>query len=163
MTGMGFLSPQTLAMALSGLLVAAGVPALVHFTRAWAGWWRISLPAAVALPLFLVLHAAVVLSEPFVPSGLARLGVEALLLYAAMLYWLPVLGARHRLSDPARSVYLYLSMPVLDLPAVVMVARGHTAGGLAMVVAMLPIGLTALGVTWRWVTQEERLAQAATE
>ncbi|WNM32587.1 hypothetical protein RKE30_20280 [Streptomyces sp. Li-HN-5-11] len=160
MSGMGVLSPAILNMALSGLLVAAGVPALIHFTRAWAGWRRFCLPAWVALPLFVVLHASVVLTEPWLPSGLARLAVEALLLCAAMLYWLPVLGTRHRLSDPARSVYLYLSMPLLDLPAVVMVAMGHVAGGLSMVAAMVPIGLAALGITWRWITQEERLAQA---
>ncbi|MFF9408090.1 hypothetical protein ACF1B0_21575 [Streptomyces anandii] len=163
MTGMSVLDPETVVMALSGLLVAAGVPFLIHRTRAWSGWRRLSLPAAVALPLFVVLHAAVVLTEPLVESGAVRLAVEAVLLYAAALYWLPVLGTRHRLSDPARSVYLYLSMPLLDLPAVVMVARGHTAGGLAMVAAMLPIGLAALHITWRWVTQEESLAQAAAE
>ncbi|WP_225813608.1 hypothetical protein [Streptomyces spinosus] len=163
MTGMGALSPDALAMGLSGLLVAVGVPALIHYTQAWTGWGRLSLPAAVALPLFVVLHAAVVLTEPLVPPGFPRIAAEALLLYAAMLYWLPVLGTRHRLSDPARCVYLYLSMPLLDLPAVAMVAMGHAAGGLAMVAAMLPIGLVALGVTWRWITQEERLAQAGAE
>ncbi|MFJ7150298.1 hypothetical protein ACIQVT_19160 [Streptomyces sp. NPDC100445] len=163
MTPMGVLSADALTMGLSGLLIAAGVPALIHRTRAWPGWGRISLPAAVALPLFVVLHAAAVLTEPFVPSALARGIVEAFLLYAALLYWLPVLGTRHRLSDPARCMYLYLSMPLLDLPAVAMVAMGHTAGGLAMVAAMLPIGLAALGITWRWINQEERLAQAGAE
>ncbi len=159
----GALTAETLAMALSGLLVAAVIPALVHLTRSWAGWRRISLPAVAALPLFVVLHATVVLTAPLVRPGFARLTAEALLLYAAVLFWLPVLGTRHRLSDPARSVYLYLSMPLLDLPAVVMVALGHVAGGLAMVAAMLPIGLVALGVTWRWITQEECLAQPGGE
>ncbi|MFR0357341.1 hypothetical protein [Streptomyces sediminimaris] len=163
MSGAGVLSPETFTMALSGLLVAAGVPSLIHFTRGWAGWRSVSLPAAVALPLFVALHATVVLTEPLVPSGVARVAVEVVLLSGAALYWLPVLGTRHRLSDPSRSVYLYVSMPLLDLPAVVMVALGHTAGGLAMVVAMLPIGLAALGITWRWITQEERLAQAGIE
>lgn len=158
MTGMGMFSADTVTMAASGLLVAVVVPALMVWTPAWAGWRVLSVRAVVALPLFVLVHGATVLLEP---SGTVRLAVEMLLLYTATLYWLPVLGTRHRLSDAGRSVYLYLSMPLLDLPAVVMVAKGHTAGGLAMVVTMLPIGLAALGITWRWITREERLAQAA--
>ncbi|WP_260844973.1 hypothetical protein [Streptomyces sp. SLBN-31] len=154
---------QPVTMAVSGLLVAVAVPALIHVTRHRAEWQKVALPAAVVLPLFLVLHGVITLTMPLISSLPVHLLLEALLLCGAILFWLPVMGTRHRLSDPARSVYLYLAMPLLDLPAVAMVALGHVAGGLAMIVAMLPIGLAALAITWRWVTAEERLAQAQVE
>jgi hypothetical protein len=47
-------------------------------------------------------------------------------------------------------------MPALDLPGVWLVARGDGPGGIAMILAMSPLGLTALALTWRWVREEER-------
>ncbi|MGW5492240.1 hypothetical protein [Streptomyces olivaceoviridis] len=41
-----------------------------------------------------------------------------------------------------------------------MVAAGHTAAGLAMIVGMLPVGIAAAAVTWSWVNREEREALA---
>ncbi|WP_344400105.1 hypothetical protein [Streptomyces longisporus] len=151
---------EVAAMAVSGLLVSAVVPAAIHATRHRAVWSRLSVPAAAALPGFAALHAVIALAGQRGDSLVTHVLLEMLLLGGAVLFWLPVLGERHRLSDPARSVYLYLAMPLLDLPGVAMVALGHVAGGLAMITAMLPIGLAALRITWRWVTTEERLAQA---
>jgi cytochrome c oxidase assembly factor CtaG len=87
-------------------------------------------------------------------------GALHLLLAGAIVYWLPIIGARRRLSGPGRSVYLSLSQPPLDLPGAVIVTLGETAGGIAMIVAMPPVGLAAIAVTWRWVTAEEREADA---
>ncbi|MGJ5749221.1 hypothetical protein FB563_6799 [Streptomyces puniciscabiei] len=39
------------------------------------------------------------------------------------------------------------------------VAAGHSAQGLAMIVGMLPIGIAAAAVTWSWVNREEREAR----
>ncbi|MEU0218810.1 hypothetical protein ABZ281_28585 [Streptomyces sp. NPDC006265] len=76
-----------------------------------------------------------------------------------MLFWIPVLArTRHRLGDVGRCLYLFLAAPLLDLPAVGVIAAGHSAGGLTMIVAMLPIGVLAAALTWEWVNREERLA-----
>jgi len=158
-TGMG---AEGLIMAVSGLLVAAGVPALLLATPEHGLWSRLSQPWTVALPLFVTLHAVVTLMSPTVSSLWFRVLLEAALLCGAAVYWLPVLGSRHRLDEPARAVYLYVSMPLLDLPAVVMVALGHVVGGLAMVVSMLPIGVAAWAITWRWISEEERLTRVGT-
>ncbi|WP_329244850.1 hypothetical protein OG417_48555 [Actinoallomurus sp. NBC_01490] len=50
------------------------------------------------------------------------------LLLAAIGFWLPVLGERHRLSDPGRTVYLFLAAPALDLPGVWVITHRHAAG-----------------------------------
>ncbi|RKN39051.1 hypothetical protein D7294_22775 [Streptomyces hoynatensis] len=83
--------------------------------------------------------------------------LEGALAAGALAFWLPVLvpGPR-RLSAPGRCLYLFLAAPLLDLPAVALVACGHAAGGLAMIAGMLPLPLAALAVTWRWVLAEER-------
>jgi hypothetical protein len=164
MQGTGTGLADTAAMALSGFCVAVPVPALVHATRRAAVWRALTLPAPAALTLFAVLHAAVVLGAALRPPGpVARWALEAALQAGAALFWAPVLaeGPRHRLGEAGRCAYLYLGAPVLDLPAVFLVATGDTAGGLAMIVAMLPIGLLALALTWRWVTAEEGAALAA--
>ncbi|WP_018386295.1 hypothetical protein [Wenjunlia vitaminophila] len=71
-----------------------------------------------------------------------------------------MLGPARRLSDPGRCVYLFSAAPALDLPALGLVAAGHDAGGLTMIVSMLPVGGAALAVTWRWITAEERRERA---
>jgi hypothetical protein len=149
------------AMACSGLLVAAVVPAVVHLLRRSPRWERISLPAGVTLPLLVLTHAWTMLGDVVGqrPSG-GALVTEPVLLAAAVLYWLPVLArTRHRLSDPGRCLYLFLTMPLLDLPAVGVVASGRSAEGIAMILGMLPLGITAAAVTWSWVNREERQAQ----
>jgi hypothetical protein len=143
-------------MAVTGLSVSALVPGTIRATRRNPVWRRLSLPAVVALPFFLLLHAAVTLAHAgaVLPWG-PMAWWEAAVVAAAVWFWLPVVGTRHRLSDPGRCLYLYLSMPLLDLPAVGLIAAGQDAAGLAMVVSMLPVGLAALAVTWRWIHVEE--------
>lgn len=144
-------------MAEMGLETSVVAPLLVLAARrAHIPLDRVALPAAVALPLFLLAHSAITMTMPFhEPSAPAHLGLHAALLAAAVLFWLPVLGTRRRLSDPARMVYLYLAMPMMDLAGVYVVLRGDAAGGLAMIAAMLPVGLAAVAVTWRWMLAEE--------
>lgn len=140
-----------------GAVVSVVAPALVlGGRRLGVPLDRVSLPALVALPLFLAVHSVITMTMPFHEWSLpARLALHVVLLVSAILFWLPVLGQRHRLSDPARMVYLYLAMPVMDLAGVYVVLRGDAAGGLAMIVAMLPVGLAAVAVTWRWMLAEE--------
>ncbi|MEV7687902.1 hypothetical protein [Streptomyces bungoensis] len=151
------------AMAWSGLCVAAVVPAAVRLLRDRPLWRRISLPAAVTLPLLVLTHAWTVLGDHLglrPPGG--ALVTEPALLAAAVLFWLPPLArTRHRLGDPGRCLYLFLAMPLLDLPAVGVIASGHNAEGLAMIVGMLPLGLLAAAVTWSWVNREERAEREA--
>lgn len=145
------------AMAWSGFTVAVLVPAVVAATRRSPFWRLVALPAGVALPLFVVVHAVASLGGFVAPLGAVGRGVlEAVLLCAAFVFWLPVLGTSRRLGEAGRCVYLFLAAPLLDLPAVGMIAAGHGAGGLAMIVSMLPMGVLAMGVTWRWVVDEER-------
>lgn len=139
-----------------GALTSLVAPAIVLLARhrwTWSPGWA-------AAPAFVVLHAALMLfmdlREPPLPLHLA---IEALLLTGAVGYWLPVLG-HHRLDDTARCVYLFVTAPSLDLAGVVIVARGHAAGGLAMIVAMLPIGVAAVVLTWRLMLAEERAVRS---
>ncbi|WP_313896318.1 hypothetical protein [Streptomyces sp. YIM 98790] len=149
------------------LFLSAGVPGVLLATRRWAVWPRLAVPAGVSFPLFVLVHAVVVLGMA-VPghhgtAAAARWLPEAALPAACVLFWLPAVGAaagRHRLGGPGRCLYLFLAMPLLDLPAVGLIAAGHAAAGLAMIVGMLPVGLIAAGTTWRWIGDEERDAAA---
>ncbi|GAA2864020.1 hypothetical protein GCM10010472_21610 [Pseudonocardia halophobica] len=137
-------------MAAAGLLVSVLAPLLLLLLRAL----RVeppALPAPVVAPAFVLLHAAASLVPAL--AGIA----PVLLLAGGVLFWTPVLG-RPRLSPAGRIVYLFATMPALDLPGVWLVARGDGPGGIAMVLGMLPIGLAALGLAWRWMTDEERRA-----
>jgi hypothetical protein len=147
-------------MAAMGLLVSAFAPALVVFGRRWLDWDRLAVPALAALPGFAVLHAVITLgAEAFPPPMPLRQAPALVLLLGAVLFWLPILGRRRRLPDPGRSAYLFIAAPVLDLPAVWLVAQGQVTEGLAMIVGMLPLGVAAIGITWRWITMEERAQQ----
>ncbi|MEU0112596.1 hypothetical protein ABZ137_02425 [Streptomyces bobili] len=151
------------AMAWSGFGLAAVVPGVMRLARRSPLWERVSLPPGMAAPLLVLLHAWVVLGSlvglappagPFV--------TEPVLLVGAVLFWVPVVArTRHRLSDPGRCLYLFLAAPLLDLPALGIIAAGHSAEGIAMIVAMLPLSITAAVLTWTWVNREERLAAAA--
>jgi cytochrome c oxidase assembly factor CtaG len=145
-----------------GAVTSVVAPAAVLLTRRrLPPWALLRMPAAVALVGFLLLHAAVVLSDhdTLDPTGFA---LHAALFAGALAFWLPVLGPR-RLDDGLRAGYLFLAAPSLDLPAVVTVARGNSAGGLAMIVAMMPIGVTAVVLAWRWMVAENYAADAAIE
>jgi cytochrome c oxidase assembly factor CtaG len=96
-------------------------------------------------------------------TGLAHLGVHAVLLVVGVLFWLPVLGhgqVVRRLGGGAASVYLFLAMPAADLTAVWLMARGETAAVGVMLAAMLPLGIAAVAVSWTWIVREERVARA---
>lgn len=164
MMAMGGTSSDVVSMAVMGGLTSVVAPALVlgtgRFLPSW-NWDRLALPAALVLPVFLVLHAGGTILLARVPLGApVELVLHVVLLLGAVLFWLPVIGSRHRLSDPARTAYLFLAAPSLDLGAVWVIAEGDSAGGLSMIVAMLPIGLAAVVSTWRWIVREERLAAA---
>ncbi|MEV6793285.1 hypothetical protein AB0M87_15070 [Streptomyces sp. NPDC051320] len=155
---------EAVEMGWAAFVIAVLVPAVILITRPSRFWQRVTLPPAAALPLFLLLHAAVTLGSCRYPPGpLLHRALDAVLIAGSFLFWLPVLGIRHRLSDPGRCMYLFLAAPLLDMPAVGMIALGDTFGGLTMIVAMLPIGIAAMVVTWRWVIDEERIQAAAPE
>lgn len=159
------MNPHVVHMATMGLLVSVVAPALAAVVARVPAVDRWTPPALVALPGFALLHAAVtVLVEA--PGSAADAGTVAaahtVLLAGAVAFWAPVLGARRRLPEAGRVVYLFLAGPVLDLAGVWLVATGDSAGGLAMIVGMLPIGVAALVLTWRWVVDEERREQART-
>ncbi|MFB9351953.1 hypothetical protein ACFFUA_31835 [Streptomyces heliomycini] len=151
------------AMAWSGFALAAVVPGLMWLVRRSPLWERVSPPPGVAVPLLVLLHAWAML------GGLVGLAppagpfvTEPVLLAGAVLFWVPVVArTRHRLSAPGRCLYLFLAAPLLDLPALGVIAAGHSAEGIAMIVGMLPLGITAAVLTWTWVDREERLAAAA--
>ncbi|MGW7689645.1 cytochrome c oxidase assembly protein [Streptomyces asiaticus] len=151
---------DALTMGLSGLDVAVLVPGVIRATRSRPLWRRVSLPAGMALPLFLVVHAAATLTPLFhgAASPAVHWVLEAALVGSGFLFWLPVFGGRYRLSEPGRCLYLFLASPLLDLPALLVIASGHALGGLSMIVGMLPIGIAAMAVTWRWATTEEQRA-----
>jgi hypothetical protein len=145
-----------LAMAAMGLLTSVVAPAIVLSAGRFGGLGSFDLRAAVALPGFVVVHALITLG---IDGGewpqAAKTAAAVFLLLGAMAFWAPVLGSRHRLPVELAGVYLFVACPALDLPAVIMVARGNAAGGLAMIIGMLPIGITAVALTWRWITAEE--------
>ncbi|HEX6469396.1 MAG TPA: hypothetical protein VF069_09895 [Streptosporangiaceae bacterium] len=151
---------EIIHMGFAGVATSVLAPALVVLARNVRRPWnpdRFAVPAAVAWPLFVAAHTAIM-----IPMGVgdppvaADLGLHAVLMACAVLFWLPVLGLRRRLSDPGRMLYLFLAAPVLDLAGVWIVAEGNSAGGLAMIVGMLPLGVAAVATTWRWIAREER-------
>lgn len=115
--------------------------------------WR----AAGILAGFAVVHAATVLLVGPETDLTVNLAVHAVLLAGAVVFWLPVLGrGSSRLPDAGRAVYLFLACPLLDTAALALVVRGDEPAGISMIVAMLPIGLAAIVLTWRWIAAEER-------
>jgi hypothetical protein len=144
-------------MALMGLLTSVVAPLIVVVTRRRWQWRWLTFPAAATLPTFVLAHAGITLGLTLaMPGRDIVVFLHACLLVAAISFWLPVLGPCSRLSRSGRCVYLFLAAPALDLAGVVVVASGDSGGGLAMIVAMLPIGLTAVILTWRWLEDDER-------
>jgi cytochrome c oxidase assembly factor CtaG len=157
-------SSDLAGMAGMGLITSTFAPLLVVATRRHWLWRGLDWHPAVALPAFVVVHAAITLGMDGTGHGHAGHAVPAaMLLVAAAVFWYPVLGTGRRLDAIGRSVYLFLAAPSLDLAAVVVVARGDSAGGLAMIVAMLPIGILAVIFLWRWLVAEEAAARLLDE
>jgi cytochrome c oxidase assembly factor CtaG len=115
------------------------------------------LPARIAGPAFVLLHDGLTVATALAPPPPpVEAALDLVLLAGAVLFWAPVLGQRYRLSDALRTVYLFTALPLLDAAAVYLVITGDNAGGLAMITAMIPMGLTAVAVTWNWINREER-------
>lgn len=146
-------------MAGMGLLVSVIAPGLLLVLgRAAPQLDRATVPAAAALPGFVTLHAVVTVYSAYDPVPLLDAAAHLALLAGAMLFWAPVMWARHRLPDAGRMLYLYLAIPLLDMAGVWLVAVGDSVGGLSMIVGMLPMGVTAVVITWNWISREERRA-----
>ena len=157
------MTEHPLHMAMMGLLVSVVAPALlVLLSRVLPQLDRATVPAAVALPGFITLHAAVTVytGRGMVPP-LLDTATHLALLAGAMLFWAPILGIRRRLPDAGRMLYLYVALPLLDLAGVWLVAVGDSPGGLSMIVGMLPMGAAAVVITWNWISREEHRAVLA--
>jgi cytochrome c oxidase assembly factor CtaG len=115
--------------------------ALCLFTAVqWLAHWPALLERAEARPL---LH----------------LGIHLLLLDAAILFYLPVLGRQpvpRRLRGGRAALHLALAIPLIDLISIPYVATGRADAAAAMLAAMSPLALLALAVAWRGLLGEER-------
>jgi ubiquinol-cytochrome c reductase cytochrome c subunit len=89
-------------------------------------------------------------------SPVAHVLLQAALLAAAVAFWLPVLDGSF--GGAARTLYLFLALPAVDLIALWFLASGRPEAGVAMLVGMLPLGVAAVVAAWVWVTDEERRA-----
>jgi hypothetical protein len=154
-------SAHILGWVLTGAVTAVVAPGLLLLTRGRLPWHRMAVPAAVSAPGFVVLHAGITAALVLRPSLEVWLLLHALLLAGSIVYWLPILGDARRLSGAGRCLYLFLSSPLLDFAALGVIVLGDPSGGLAMIVAMLPINAAAVGATWQWIVGEERVAREA--
>jgi hypothetical protein len=146
-------------MALMGLDTSLVAPALYLLTRRWLPWERLAVPAVAALPVFLAVHSVItVWMALHMPTWSVDWLYQLALIVVSMLFWLPVIGRRYRLGPGGRMIYLFAAMPAMDLAAVFVVLHGDSAGGLAMIVAMLPVGLAAVATTWHWLVTEQPVA-----
>ncbi|GLY63946.1 hypothetical protein [Amycolatopsis taiwanensis] len=147
-------------MAGMGLMTSVVAPGLVLVGRRFVPWRRLPAPPVLVLPLFLALHSTLTVAmgrtDFPVPADLA---LHTLLLAAAVWFWLPVLQPRPGRPEAVRAVYLFLAGPSLDLAAVYLIIAGEERAGLAMIIGMLPLGLAAVVVMWRWIVREDRLAE----
>lgn len=111
---------------------------------------------------FLLLHASVTITMSRMGDHpMSMVGLWLVLLAGGVVFWLPVFGRRNCLAGSGRCAYLFIAAPSLDLAAVYPISTGHELQGLAMIVGMLPIGGTAMALTWQLAIQEERAAQRA--
>lgn len=113
-------------------------------------------PVGVVAAAFVLLHTGVTLSLLRPMSPVTWAGLHVLLLLGAVAYWLPVLSRPPRLVGVGPFVYLALSSPFLDFAGVAVVVLGSPAGGVAMILAMLPINTAAVVCLWRSMVNEER-------
>jgi hypothetical protein len=151
---------EILRMGSMALTVSVLAPALVLTLRDHLPDRLSRVPAPATLAGFVVLHDSIMVSGPYVGAPV-RLLYWVAVLAGAFVFWLPVAG-RRRISDAGRIIYLFIAGPSLDVSAVAMIGiTGHSAGGLAMIAGMLPIGAVELVLFWRWAMREERAADAA--
>jgi cytochrome c oxidase assembly factor CtaG len=106
----------------------------------WLVHWPAVLDAAEAHP---PLHAA----------------LHVLLLTSAVAFFLPVFGRQpipRRLGSGRAVAHLAVASVLVDLVSVRYVADGHGDAAAAMLAAMAPLALLAVGIGWRGVLSEER-------
>lgn len=137
-----------LAVTVAAPLIVAALPAL---PVRWTGW-RIAAPGLALLAAHAGVLVAMGRCRSTAPTGLAA---HAALVICALVFWMPVLGSR-RIGDAARCVYLFLASPVLDLPALYLIAKGQSDVGIAMVTGMLPLPMAAVCFFYAWMRQEEQ-------
>lgn len=138
-----------------GLLVTVVAPLVAKTFSSRPRRWS---AGSLAIPVVVVLaaHFAVIVSaDEFPARSSSGLLLRVGLLVCSVFFWMPVFGPG-RISDAARCVYLFLASPVLDLPALYLIAMGHSDPGIAMVTGMLPLPLTAVGFFYAWMRDEER-------
>lgn len=155
------MSAHVAGWVVTGAVTSVIAPGLLLVLRGWGPWKRMGVSEAVAAPGFVVWHALITAALVLRPTLGLWLVLHVLLLAGSVVYWLPVLGRTRRLGGAGRCLYLFLSSPFLDFAAVGVIVLGDPAGGLAMIVAMLPVNAAAVAVTWQWIVTEERAAQAA--
>lgn len=148
-----------LEMALMGATTSVVAPLAVLLARRQLPP-QVRLPPALSGAAFVLLHAGITMAMVFAGGAALAPLLFLLLLLGAIAFWRPVLVTPSRLGGAGRTVYLLLAAPSLDLAALVVIASGQEVAGLAMIVAMLPIGAVALALTWRWMVEEEREAAA---
>jgi cytochrome c oxidase assembly factor CtaG len=115
----------------------------------------------IAWPLFVA--AMWVLNIPSLVDWLdarpvVHLAGHGLMLGAAILFWLPVLGHPRRLTSLAAGAYLLLATMASDLIGAWYMAMGRTGAGVAMVAGMLPLAAAAVVLTWAGLKREEQRA-----
>lgn len=112
---------------------------------------------ALILAVFACDHATLMaaMTGAWSPAWLTGL-LRVLLIVIAVAFWLPVVDRANGLSDAARVICLFVAGPLLDLPALYLIAAGQTEAGLAMIVTMLPIPLAAVAAMYSWMRREER-------
>lgn len=106
----------------------------------WLGHWPALLEAAETRPW---LHAA----------------LHLLLLDAAIAFFLPLLGRQpvpRRLSSGRAAIQLLIAIPLIDLICVPYVATGRAGAAAAMLAAMSPLAVMAIGLAWHALLREER-------
>lgn len=153
------MTADTWSWLVTGAVSSLLAPAVLLALRGWPSLRRLRVPAGLAAPGFVLVHAAITAALA-VGVGPARWSLlHVALLAAAVVFWLPVLGPRRLPGGPC-ALYLFLSSPLLDLAALGVIVAGDSLGGLAMLAAMLPINAAAVLLAWRWIVAEEREAEA---
>jgi hypothetical protein len=142
--------------ALTGGVSSVLAPAAALALRRWPPVERLRMPPGLAAPGFVGAHATITAVLVFGVAPGWWIVLHAALLLAAAVFWVPVLGPRRLPGGPC-ALYLFLSSPLLDLAALGVIVAGDP-GGLAMLIAMLPINAVAVVLTWRWIVAEEREA-----
>lgn len=154
MTGMDN-SADLLDAAAMGIAMAVIAPVIALYLTA-IPHRALTRHAAAVLAVFACVHGLLMaaMTGGWSPGWLSGL-LHIALFVAAVCFWMPALGGAAGLGHAARCVYLFVAGPLLDLPALYLIADGRSAAGLAMIVTMLPIPLAAVASVYLWMRREE--------